>query len=134
MLLAAAAIFFLAVGIALGSIIASRKLHEGLLENILHCAMAFFDTTPIGRIVNRFSKDVDILDASLPMYMQNWLMTFAPVISTIIVIIYTTPVFVAVVVPLAILFVILQVSFICCFKHLFLMLLSPSLFYLLFYR
>jgi ABC-type multidrug transport system fused ATPase/permease subunit len=43
----------IALGIALGSVSASRKLHHKLLSNTLKCPMAFFDTTPLGRIVNR---------------------------------------------------------------------------------
>lgn len=43
---------------AFGAITAARKLHENLLMNILRSPMSFFDTTPIGRIINRFSKDI----------------------------------------------------------------------------
>lgn len=45
---------------------AAKVLHAGLLENVLRTPLQFFDVTPIGRILSRFSKDVDVLDTSLP--------------------------------------------------------------------
>lgn len=42
--------------LANGSINASRILHSRLLNNILRVPMMFFDTTPSGRVVNRFAK------------------------------------------------------------------------------
>ncbi len=41
------------------SLKASNTLHHNLLHKVLRCPMKFFDTTPLGRIVNRFSKDMD---------------------------------------------------------------------------
>lgn len=38
---------------------ASSKLHDKNFLKILRCPMKFFDSTPIGRIVNRFSYDMD---------------------------------------------------------------------------
>lgn len=38
--------------------LAARKFHERLVKAVLHSPIRFFDTTPIGRIINRFSKDV----------------------------------------------------------------------------
>ena len=54
----AQAVFILAASLAMvtGGIYASRKLHDGMLENILRSPMAFFETTPLGRVLNRFSK------------------------------------------------------------------------------
>ena len=46
---------------------ASKKLHNAAAKNILHVPMSYIDTTPIGTIINRFSKDIDILDNELPM-------------------------------------------------------------------
>ena len=42
--------------LANASVNASRILHSRLLRNILRVPMVFFDTTPIGRVVNRFAK------------------------------------------------------------------------------
>lgn len=71
--------------------------------------MSFFDTTPLGRIVNRFSKDVDVVDVNIPQYTQNLMTTFAPLIATLIMIIYSIPIFGVAIIPLAIIYVVLQV-------------------------
>ncbi|CAG8557324.1 8544_t:CDS:10, partial [Ambispora gerdemannii] len=48
-----------------GSLVASRNLHGDMLEKILYAKFRFFDTTPIGRIMNRFSKDMETIDQEL---------------------------------------------------------------------
>uniref|UniRef100_A0A8C2BQI1 ATP-binding cassette, sub-family C (CFTR/MRP), member 12 n=1 Tax=Cyprinus carpio TaxID=7962 RepID=A0A8C2BQI1_CYPCA len=52
---------------------ASSKLHDTMFKRILGSPMSFFDTTPTGRLVNRFSKDQDEVDAVLPFNMENFL-------------------------------------------------------------
>ena len=47
-----------------GSIRASRTVHRGLLSNILDAPTRYFDKTPTGRILNRFSKDMDAVSAA----------------------------------------------------------------------
>lgn len=44
----------------------AKVMHDTLLKSVLRWPMKSFDTTPIGRILNRFSKDVDTLDIYLP--------------------------------------------------------------------
>ncbi|KDO33637.1 hypothetical protein SPRG_01607 [Saprolegnia parasitica CBS 223.65] len=47
----------------------SQSLHTHLLRKVLSLAVpTFFDVTPIGRILNRFSTDLDLLDAQVPFY------------------------------------------------------------------
>ena len=43
----------------------STKLHNGLLKGTLNSPISFFDTTPVGRILNRFSSDLLIIDEEL---------------------------------------------------------------------
>ncbi|EYC24793.1 hypothetical protein Y032_0013g2112 [Ancylostoma ceylanicum] len=76
---------------ALGMVGASRLLHEGILKNILHSPMLFFDTTPIGRILNRFGKDVEAIDTTLPGSIRSMVMTVFNVVATIVVIVIATP-------------------------------------------
>lgn len=48
--------FFGTLLLANASVNASRILHSRLLNNIMRVPMMFFDTTPTGRVVNRFAK------------------------------------------------------------------------------
>ncbi|CAF5160834.1 unnamed protein product, partial [Rotaria magnacalcarata] len=45
---------------------ASRVLHNKMFQRIIHCPISFFDLNPIGRILNRFTKDMAIVDEELP--------------------------------------------------------------------
>eukprot|EP00914_Ancora_sagittata_P000414 GHVO01001132.1.p1 GENE.GHVO01001132.1~~GHVO01001132.1.p1 ORF type:complete len:558 (+),score=36.54 GHVO01001132.1:161-1834(+) len=93
---------------AIGCIGASRVLHSNLLNNVLRAPMYFFDTTPLGRIVNRFARDMDVVDVNIPITLRIWLGTFSGVVSTLFVISYSTPIFLVVVVPLGIFYYFVQ--------------------------
>ncbi|CAF0998002.1 unnamed protein product [Rotaria magnacalcarata] len=87
---------------------ASRKLHSSILFGVLRAPMAFFDTTPIGRIINRFAKDIDAIDSSLPSSFSSSFSTLIAVLITIIILIYGSWFAVFALVPLAILFSFIQ--------------------------
>lgn len=53
------------IAIAKHRLRASRKLHDGLTDAVLRAPVAFFDVTPIGRVLNRFAADMDKLDLEL---------------------------------------------------------------------
>ncbi|XP_047464662.1 ATP-binding cassette sub-family C member 3 isoform X2 [Mugil cephalus] len=94
--------------LAMGNIGAAKKLHHSLLINKLHTPQSFFDTTPLGRIINRFSKDIYVIDEALPATVLMFLGTFFVSLSTMIVIISSTPYFAFVIIPLAIIYFFVQ--------------------------
>ncbi|XP_059046549.1 multidrug resistance-associated protein 1 isoform X1 [Achroia grisella] len=92
-----------------GALQAARVLHDGLLSGVLRApAIGFFDCTPVGRVLNRFSKDVDVLDNVLPMTLRGWTTCFFAVLGTLFVISYSTPIFLAMIVPIGVVYYIIQ--------------------------
>ncbi|XP_067914713.1 ATP-binding cassette sub-family C member 3 isoform X1 [Heterodontus francisci] len=94
--------------LALGGLGAARQLHTLLLDNKLHTPQAFFDTTPIGRLINRFGKDINVIDEVIPLTFQMFLSTFFNSLSTMIVVMASTPWFTLLIVPLAFVYFFVQ--------------------------
>ncbi|PNF24808.1 hypothetical protein B7P43_G15136 [Cryptotermes secundus] len=95
--------------LALGTLLAATYLHSQMLSHVLTNPLSFFDTTPTGRILNRFSKDIDTLDNTIPHNIRAWLTCLFSVIATLVVISYSTPIFITVIVPIGILYYFIQV-------------------------
>ncbi|NXN65147.1 MRP1 protein, partial [Himantopus himantopus] len=83
-----------------GSLSASRALHHQLLDNVLHLPLQHFETNPVGQIINRFTKDLFIVDVRFHYYLRTWLNCTLDVIGTILVITSASPLFIVVVIPL----------------------------------
>ena len=52
---------------------ASMSLHSGMFTKVLHSTIDFVWTTSVGQIANRFSKDTDEIDVTLPNTFKNFL-------------------------------------------------------------
>eukprot|EP00095_Tigriopus_kingsejongensis_P003830 maker-scaffold2698_size13172-snap-gene-0.3 protein:Tk03830 transcript:maker-scaffold2698_size13172-snap-gene-0.3-mRNA-1 annotation:"multidrug resistance-associated protein 1 isoform x4" len=98
----------LSIVLAISTLNASKQMHKTMLHRVMRSPMSFFDTTPLGRIVNRFAKDIDVCDNTLPNNLRQWLNTFASFLGTIILIITVIPIFASVIVPVAIIFFFIQ--------------------------
>ncbi|XDG00923.1 hypothetical protein ABKA04_000538 [Annulohypoxylon sp. FPYF3050] len=83
------------------SIEASRKLHERMATAIFRSPMSFFDTTPAGRILNRFSSDIYKLDEVLARTFNMLFVNLARSGFTLVVISVSTPAFIALIIPLS---------------------------------
>ncbi|KAF7979956.1 hypothetical protein HWV62_40400 [Athelia sp. TMB] len=67
----------------LGALRASRILFKRLLTTVVRATMRWHDTTPQGRMLNRFSKDIETIDTSLARSMQNVNSSFAVFLASI---------------------------------------------------
>uniref|UniRef100_A0A8D3D949 ABC-type glutathione-S-conjugate transporter n=1 Tax=Scophthalmus maximus TaxID=52904 RepID=A0A8D3D949_SCOMX len=105
-------VFIASLLLAKGAVAASTSLHSRLLHSILRAPMLFFDTTPIGRVVNRFAKDIYTIDEAIPQSFRSWLVCLLSVLGILFVISFATPVFVIVIIPLAVLYYFVQVFYI----------------------
>uniref|UniRef100_A0AAQ5XAY2 ATP-binding cassette, sub-family C (CFTR/MRP), member 12 n=1 Tax=Amphiprion ocellaris TaxID=80972 RepID=A0AAQ5XAY2_AMPOC len=77
---------------------AGCKFHDTMFKKIIASPMSFFDTTPTGRILNRFSKDQEELDSVLPLHMDPFLQFCLLVTFTIVIIASVFPAMLAAVV------------------------------------
>lgn len=83
---------------------ASKKLHEEMVDSVLKCPMQFFETTPLGRIINRFSGDVSELDESLPSNFLEIIWVITDMIISISVIVFASPYVLIILVPLVVIY------------------------------
>ncbi|XP_073087926.1 multidrug resistance-associated protein 1-like isoform X2 [Manis javanica] len=91
-----------------GSLAASRTLHVQLLDNVLHLPLQFFETNPIGQIINRFTKDMFIIDMRFHYYLRTWLNCTLDITGTVLVIVGALPLFILGVIPLVFLYFTIQ--------------------------
>jgi ATP-binding cassette subfamily C (CFTR/MRP) protein 1 len=70
----------------------------------MRAPVSFYDVTPMGRVINRFSKDQDAIDNTLSESLRMFLMTLSASVGTLALVIYATPLFAVAIVPLLIVY------------------------------
>ncbi|KAI1429461.1 ABC transporter family protein [Xylaria sp. FL1777] len=98
-------LFLFAIMLTIFGTRASKALLRQAVTRTLRAPMSFFDTTPLGRITNRFSRDVDVMDNNLTDALRMYFLTLVTVISVFALIIAFFHYFAIALVPLAFIFV-----------------------------
>ncbi|MGH0130138.1 UNVERIFIED_CONTAM: hypothetical protein FKN15_041189 [Acipenser sinensis] len=102
------AIFGTTVAISVGGIIASRHLHQDLLHNMLRSPMSFFERTPSGNLLNRFSKEVDAIDCMIPDGLKMMLGYLFKLLEICIIVLLATPITAVIILPLGLFYGFIQ--------------------------
>uniref|UniRef100_A0A7N6ADN7 ATP-binding cassette, sub-family C (CFTR/MRP), member 9 n=1 Tax=Anabas testudineus TaxID=64144 RepID=A0A7N6ADN7_ANATE len=113
-ILCAAGIFlclFTSLSVEFLGLSAATNLHHNLLNKIIHAPIRFFDITPLGQILNRFSADTNIIDQHIPPTLESLTRSTLLCLSAIGVISSITPAFLVALVPLAVAFYFIQKYF-----------------------
>ncbi|XP_046995474.1 ATP-binding cassette sub-family C member Sur [Schistocerca americana] len=97
---------------------ARRILHEAMLFNILKCPLKFFETTPVGRIINRFSTDTNVIDKKIAISIQRLVQFLLLCVSAIFVNAIVTPWFLLIAVPICIIYYVVQRFYRCSSREL----------------
>lgn len=107
--LAGIAVFGYSMAVSIGGIFASRHLHLNLLQNVLSSPMSFFERTPSGNLVNRFSKEMDTVDSMIPQIIKMFMGSLFNVIGACFVILLATPIAAVTIPPLGLIYFFVQV-------------------------
>eukprot|EP00668_Euglena_longa_P015617 GGOE01019733.1.p1 GENE.GGOE01019733.1~~GGOE01019733.1.p1 ORF type:complete len:1708 (+),score=434.21 GGOE01019733.1:758-5125(+) len=92
-------------------VVAARKMHNGMLDRLMKAPVSFFDSTPIGRIVNRFSRDQRMVDTVILPTLGMCLAAQAHLISTVVLIGLNTPHALVILVPVFFAFLRIQARY-----------------------
>lgn len=79
----------------------AQRIHDKLFRAVLRYPLQWFETTPSGRLLNLFSRDVSVLDEVMPRVIHGTVRSSIVVVGVMCVVSYSVPPFVLLVVPLA---------------------------------
>ncbi|NWT31822.1 MRP7 protein, partial [Cardinalis cardinalis] len=93
---------------AYGALRAASVIHDRLLQRVLKATVTFFDSTPTGRILNRFSSDLYCVDDSLPFILNIFLANIYGLLGMLVIMTYGLPWIGLVLLPLAVVYFFIQ--------------------------
>uniref|UniRef100_A0A8C3L2L3 ABC-type glutathione-S-conjugate transporter n=1 Tax=Chrysolophus pictus TaxID=9089 RepID=A0A8C3L2L3_CHRPC len=101
-------LFVSTAAVFLGGVLASHKLFLQLLRNVARSPAVFFEETPIGNLLNRFSKEMDAIDSIIPDKLKSLLGFLFNLLEIYLVIIVATPKAAMAIVPLTAFYAVFQ--------------------------
>ncbi|XP_071550882.1 ATP-binding cassette sub-family C member 5-like isoform X3 [Panulirus ornatus] len=90
------------------TLMGSSRMHDLVFIKVFRSPMSFFDTTPSGRILNIFSRDMDEVDVRVPMTLETFLQNVCIITSSLVFVCLVFPYFLPILVLLAVLFLFIR--------------------------
>ncbi|XP_040070390.1 multidrug resistance-associated protein 1 [Ixodes scapularis] len=109
--------FIYSVLFVLGSMRTASSIHSQLLQSVMRSPISFFDKTSMGRIVNRFSRDVDLIDKEVPFLLSMNVTDLASIVMLVVVICFPSAYFLIIVAVVLLLFTGLTVASLPAFRQ-----------------
>ncbi len=103
--------FFRTIWIVTGGIRCSKNLYAEMTHYVLHAPMSFFETTPMGRLLNRFTYDAEILDVTLVWSMSMLLIALSWFLTALVVMLVILPWMIIVMIPVAFCYWLIQIHY-----------------------
>lgn len=85
-------------------LIAAQSMHNQLLARVLSATMGFMDATPVGRILNRFSRDTNQLDTIVMSMIDNMATVSGWCLASVLAVAAICPPFIVALIPMLILY------------------------------
>ena len=105
-------LFLRAFNLASGTVRASRKMHMRLLRKVSSLPMSFFDSQPSGRLINRFTRDIESVDSTIGQSLNSATVCFISAFFAFGVVCFVTPLVILMVVPIIFIYVRVQLYYI----------------------
>ena len=86
----------------------SRKMHKSILERTMHAPLSFFEANPSGRILNRFTSDIEVIDRKIPFEVADMIYCTTNFIAVCITISAIVPYVLIALVPIGVGYILLQ--------------------------
>jgi len=90
---------------------AGKDLFQRVVTKVTHATFRFYDVTPVGRLMNRLTSDINTVDGNISNQFQNVAMLSIAWISSVVVIGSVTPLFLVFAIALTIAFVVIFLHF-----------------------
>ncbi|KAK0153225.1 Multidrug resistance-associated protein 1 [Merluccius polli] len=102
------AVLCYSIVVSIGGILASQYLHQSMLHDVLRSPISFFERTPSGSLVNRFSKEMDTIDSVIPSIIKMFMGSMFNVLGSCVVILVATPLVAIIIPPLGLVYYFVQ--------------------------